>query len=321
MTREELIELALEHNLVKSEFTKITTINLRERLMRYKAFGETPFAETRTVPEIVPKKEVKKLKRWGHRFMVDPNELKRWPQAQYVGVAWRTSVKKLTQTTDFIRHMSIKEAMDQLLLTRTRNNSLTFRFLRRCMKQCEHNFGWDEADVFIKEAYVTKRKFHKKIRRHAQGRYGIQHVRRVNLIITLTEWQREYDHEKIGKFGWRPETWERFESNYAKNIEKLQDINKEEMNRAAAFEKRLAEEKQKELKNFVHHFTSLEKDLIVWKNKRNFKKAREELNERNAKKPEKPLVKKGQLLFGHFKKEELEEERYELAKKRTKERV
>lgn len=225
--------------------------DLRNLLMHYKLHPDDPvFKNVKKVviPPIIPKSAYKK-KYWGRQWMYTPEEAKRWPTVKYILRDVRSSPKKMYITADFIKGMQLKEAVDQLILWRKKTNILTARFLWSCMKISEHNYSFVQDDILIKDAVVEKGLFLKRMRYHGKMKFGIMKRRRCNLVVTLCEVPRSNPNQKIGRFGWRPETWRKFEEKYPEIIAQMEQ--RETLEREAAIRwrdrvKNLTEEQKKE---------------------------------------------------------------------------
>jgi ribosomal protein L22 len=84
----------------------------------------------------------------------------------------KTSPKKLTLLARVIKGMSIKEAEGQMKMSIKKRGIDIFNMLRRARSVLSHNYGQDYRQYYIKQAWVGKGTYLKRIKIHGRGRTG-----------------------------------------------------------------------------------------------------------------------------------------------------
>lgn len=61
------------------------------------------------------------------------------------------------------------------------------------------------------EAITLKSQYHKRLRIHARGRYGILHKRYCGLRLRVVEVPEMPNEKKLGRLGWKNSTWDEWD--------------------------------------------------------------------------------------------------------------
>merc|ERR1711865_1061414 len=137
------------------------------------------------------------------------------------------SPKKLTLLLRFLTGMNLTEAYAQCALSEKR---IAKTRLKQLIKSAwyvagEHH-GLDPKELVIREAWVGKEQFLKRMRYHGKGRIGTVHKPRCTVTIKLereaTHWvgrEGKHTREKHGKLdGQVWQSWKKWEKNYVKPV-------------------------------------------------------------------------------------------------------
>lgn len=84
----------------------------------------------------------------------------------------KTSPKKLTLLARLIKGMTIKEAEAQMKMSIKKRGLDIYHMLRRARSVLSHNYGQDPTQFYIKQAWVGKGTYLKRIKIHGRGRTG-----------------------------------------------------------------------------------------------------------------------------------------------------
>ncbi len=120
--------------------------------------------------------------------------------ARAIGRYLRTSVKKMKPVIDLIRGKDISEALDILSFIPRKASRLAEKVLSSAIANAENNHNMDVTKLFVREIYVDRGPYLKRIDTKAFGRATIKRRPTVHLTVKLSERRlvKSKPKEKVG---------------------------------------------------------------------------------------------------------------------------
>ena len=137
--------------------------------------------------------EMYKENKWT-RFTVD------YLTATARGKYLRTSVKKMKPVIDLIRGKSVKEALDILAFIPRKASRLAEKVLKSAIANAENNHDMNVDRLYVREIYVDRGPYFKRIDTKAFGRATLKRKPTVHLTVKLSERRlvKKKTKEKVG---------------------------------------------------------------------------------------------------------------------------
>jgi large subunit ribosomal protein L22 len=141
-------------------------------------------------------------------------EMESYPSVTFYQKSLKQGFRKVNQVARMIRGLNAKEALFQLEFCGRKVGVPLAKFLRGCMINCENFHSMNADRLLVKEAYVGRGPYLKRIRYHAKMRHGIMRRKTTHFYIKLVEVPMKPNERRLGRWGWTNETWNRLYSEY-----------------------------------------------------------------------------------------------------------
>ncbi len=135
-------------------------------------------------------RDLKEARRIAHRM----SQEQKWTRfkvdyltSRAIGRYLRTSVKKMKPIVDLIRGKSVTEALDILTFIPRKASRLAEKVLQSAIANAENNHNMDVTKLFIREIYVDRGPYFKRIDTKAFGRGTLKKKPTVHLTVKLSE--------------------------------------------------------------------------------------------------------------------------------------
>jgi large subunit ribosomal protein L22 len=155
----------------------------------------------------------------------NPKEEAKWPTCRAVLKDEKQSYKKMCQIVDVIRRLSARQALQELKKIHRRPVENIRKTLQSAMFNAENNHNMNGDRLVIKEIFVTKGTYLKRLKIHAKGRRGIMERKKSHVTIILMEVPEQENERRLGDRGWKNSTWEKY---YQRQLEKENKSEKSE---------------------------------------------------------------------------------------------
>ncbi|EDO37206.1 predicted protein, partial [Nematostella vectensis] len=100
----------------------------------------------------------------------------------------RSGPRKMNLVARQIRGLSVTEAIKQMEFSPKKAATTVKEVLQEAQNTAQRNYGIeDKENLWVAESYVGKGKYFKKLRYHARGRFGIEHVHYSHYFLVLRE--------------------------------------------------------------------------------------------------------------------------------------
>jgi len=99
----------------------------------------------------------------------------------------RVSPRKLNLLSRLIRNMSLDDAKLQMHHTLKRSGKPIEAMIKRISCSLKHNYNVDPSDFFVKQSWVGKGMYLKRVSIHGKGRAGVMHHPSAHLKIMVEE--------------------------------------------------------------------------------------------------------------------------------------
>mmetsp|Transcript_5184 Transcript_5184/g.18291 ORF Transcript_5184/g.18291 Transcript_5184/m.18291 type:complete len:249 (+) Transcript_5184:3-749(+) len=97
------------------------------------------------------------------------------------------SPRKLNLVAALVRGLGVEDAMIQCNLLPKKAARMVEKVVQSAASNAVHNHGLEKEKLFVKEAYVGKGIYLKRISIHGRGRAGVMHKKRANLTVVVKE--------------------------------------------------------------------------------------------------------------------------------------
>ncbi|KAG0011260.1 hypothetical protein BGZ80_000811 [Entomortierella chlamydospora] len=116
---------------------------------------------------------------------------------QFSTANFKTSTKKLRLLANQIKGLDIQNAINQMEFSQKRPskrimNTLAFA---RTNATAQEKYAMDASKLYVDRAWVGKGVYHRRIKTHARGKFGVMHHPTAHLKFTLKERQPETKEE------------------------------------------------------------------------------------------------------------------------------
>ncbi|KAJ3012932.1 54S ribosomal protein L22, mitochondrial [Thoreauomyces humboldtii] len=109
---------------------------------------------------------------------------------------FRVSPRKLLHLARLIRGMSLSEATTQMLMSKKRPADRVRAMLHRAAAALRHNYKEDPGTFVVKEAWVGKGTYLKRLKIHGRARFGIMHHPAAHVKVVLEKRNLEMTKEE-----------------------------------------------------------------------------------------------------------------------------
>ncbi|KAL9652125.1 hypothetical protein ABK040_015925 [Willaertia magna] len=149
----------------------------------------------------------KRDKTWRDRPKITPKFLDPCKSVTYRQVHIQQSPKKVLEVTNILKGISAKEALVQLRVLEKKVGPILYKFLRGCMLNAENIHGMNSDGFLIRECYVNREKYVRRLRFHSRAKLGIQHKKKVSVLVKSVEVPEIEGEHRLGRYGWTNKTW------------------------------------------------------------------------------------------------------------------
>ncbi|KAF9586034.1 hypothetical protein BGW38_010306 [Lunasporangiospora selenospora] len=125
---------------------------------------------------------------------------------QFSTATFKTSTKKLRLLANQIKGLDIQNAINQMEFSEKRPSKRVMNTLAfaRTNASTQAKYGMDPSKLYVDRAWVGKGDYHRRIKVHARGKYGVMHHPAAHLKFTLKERQPEAEGTTRRKIrGWK----------------------------------------------------------------------------------------------------------------------
>ncbi|KAF9931234.1 hypothetical protein FBU30_010559 [Linnemannia zychae] len=130
---------------------------------------------------------------------------------QFSTANFKTSTKKLRLLANQIKGLDIQSAINQMEFSQKRPSKRVMNTLAfaRTNATTQEKYAMDASKLYVDRAWVGKGDYHRRIKIHARGKFGVMHHPTAHLKFTLKERQSHTSEEaalakRKGVRGWKP---------------------------------------------------------------------------------------------------------------------